>query len=60
MIGQKLKAVRCHRSQVEQLRYDLGVRGLNQFRGAIAWGCRYAEVFQHTDPGLPGREGAER
>jgi len=48
VMRRKLQAVRCHRSQVEQLRYDRGVRGLNLFRGAVAWGCRYAEVFQHA------------
>jgi LmbE family N-acetylglucosaminyl deacetylase len=48
VMRQKMQAVRCHRSQVEQLRYDRGVRGLNQYRGALAWGCRYAEVFQHV------------
>jgi LmbE family N-acetylglucosaminyl deacetylase len=58
VLSRKLAAVRCHRSQVAQLRYDRAVRGLNQFRGAAAWGCRYAEVFQHTDPCLPGRDGA--
>ncbi len=52
----KLAAVRCHHSQVRQLRYDRAVRGLNQFRGAAAWGCRYAEVFQHADPGLPSQQ----
>ena len=48
VMRRKLRAVRCHRSQVEQLRYDRGVRGLNLYRGAVAWGCRYAEVFQHA------------
>jgi LmbE family N-acetylglucosaminyl deacetylase len=48
MMRRKLQAVRCYRSQVEQLRYDRGVRGLNLYRGAVAWGCRYAEVFQHA------------
>jgi LmbE family N-acetylglucosaminyl deacetylase len=48
VMRRKLQAVRCHRSQVEQLRYDRGVRGLNLYRGAVAWGCRYAEVFQHV------------
>lgn len=42
----KLQAVRAHASQVGQLRYDLGVQGLNQYRGAIAWACEYAEVFK--------------
>jgi N-acetylglucosamine malate deacetylase 1 len=58
VLSRKIAAVRCHRSQVAQLPYDRAVVGLNQFRGAAAWGCGYAEVFQHTDPGLPGRERA--
>jgi LmbE family N-acetylglucosaminyl deacetylase len=53
VMGRKLEAVRCHRSQVKQLRYDRGVRGLNMYRGAVAWGCGYAEVFQHVT--LTGR-----
>jgi LmbE family N-acetylglucosaminyl deacetylase len=56
VLSRKLAAVRCHQSQVAQLRYDRAVKGLNQFRGAAAWGCRYAEVFQHTDPGLTGQD----
>jgi LmbE family N-acetylglucosaminyl deacetylase len=48
VMHRKLQAVRCHRSQVEQLRYDRGVRGLNMYRGAISWGCLYSEVFQHA------------
>jgi LmbE family N-acetylglucosaminyl deacetylase len=55
VMRRKLQAVRCHRSQVAQLRYDRGVRGLNQFRGAIAWGCRFAEVFQWADPGAAAK-----
>jgi N-acetylglucosamine malate deacetylase 1 len=50
VMARKLKAVRCYRSQIDQFRYDRGVRGLNQFRGVLAWGCRYAEVFQHAYP----------
>jgi len=42
----KLRAVRAHRSQLEQLPYDRAIRGLNEYRGAIARGCRYAEVFK--------------
>jgi LmbE family N-acetylglucosaminyl deacetylase len=45
VIRQKLRAVRCYTSQTEQFRYDRGVRGLNQYRGALAGRCRYAEVF---------------
>jgi N-acetylglucosamine malate deacetylase 1 len=42
----KLRAIRAHRSQLEQLPYDRAIRGLNEYRGAIAGRCRYAEVFQ--------------
>jgi len=48
VMRRKLKAVRCYRSQIERFRYDRAVRGLNQYRGALAWRCRYAEVFQHA------------
>ena len=43
----KLKAIRAHRSQIEQLAYDQAARGLNAYRGAIAGRCRYAEVFKN-------------
>ena len=55
VIQRKLRAVRAYDSQVRQLRYDRGVRGLNQFRGALAWGCRYAEVFRTVDAGVGGK-----
>ena len=42
----KLRALRAHRSQLSQFDYARAVRGLNQFRGALAARCRYAEVFQ--------------
>jgi LmbE family N-acetylglucosaminyl deacetylase len=48
VLRNKVSAIRAYHSQVQQLRYDRGVRGLNQYRGAIAWGCPYAEVFQHV------------
>jgi LmbE family N-acetylglucosaminyl deacetylase len=41
----KLRALRCHRSQLEKFRYDRAVRGLNQYRGEMAGHCRFAEVF---------------
>jgi LmbE family N-acetylglucosaminyl deacetylase len=49
VMRRKLWAVRCHASQVATFRYDRAVRGLNQYRGALAARCRYAEVFQHQD-----------
>jgi N-acetylglucosamine malate deacetylase 1 len=45
-ILQKLRAVRAHRSQLEQIDYARAVRGLNEYRGEMAGHCRYAEVFQ--------------
>jgi N-acetylglucosamine malate deacetylase 1 len=50
-IAQKLRAVRCYRCQLALLRYDRAVRGLNQYRGALAAACPYAEVFQSTSVG---------
>ena len=42
----KLRALRAHRSQLNQFDYVRAVKGLNQFRGELAAKCRYAEVFQ--------------
>ena len=39
-------SVRCYGSQTAQFRYDRAIRGLNQYRGALAARCPYAEVFQ--------------
>src|SRR2546425_2454208 len=49
MMSRKLRAVRAHRSQVGQLRYDRAVRALNEYRGAVSQAGRYAEVFQFLD-----------
>jgi LmbE family N-acetylglucosaminyl deacetylase len=46
-MARKLQAVRCYRSQLRAFRYDHAVRGLNRYRGCLAGGCRYAEVFQY-------------
>jgi N-acetylglucosamine malate deacetylase 1 len=44
VMDRKLAAIRCHKSQVEDIRYDDAIAGLNRYRGAIA-GCGYAEAF---------------
>jgi N-acetylglucosamine malate deacetylase 1 len=49
VMRRKLRAVRCYQSQVGPFRYDRAVRGLNQYRGALAGRCRFAEVFWHPD-----------
>jgi len=41
----KLRAVRRYRSQVRYWRYDLAIKGLNAYRGAMVAGTTYAEVF---------------
>src|SRR2546423_9340756 len=51
----KLRAVRAHRSQCKDLRYDRAIRGLNEYRGAMAARCRYAEVFQTMGPDVPAQ-----
>ena len=47
----KLRALRAHRSQLGEFDYVQAMRGLNQYRGALAAKSRYAEVFQTLDPG---------
>lgn len=46
VMPRKLKALRAHGSQLGEFDYVRAVRGLNQFRGALAGKCRYAEAFQ--------------
>jgi LmbE family N-acetylglucosaminyl deacetylase len=46
VMAHKLRAVRCHRSQLSVFHYDRAVQGLNRYRGCLAARCRYAEVFQ--------------
>jgi LmbE family N-acetylglucosaminyl deacetylase len=53
VMRQKLRAVRCYRSQLKSFRYDRAIRGLNQYRGVLAAGCRCAEAFCYLDPRLP-------
>src|SRR6516225_1949902 len=45
VMPRKLRAIRCYRSQLEVFRYDLAVRGLNQYRGILGGACRFAEAF---------------
>jgi LmbE family N-acetylglucosaminyl deacetylase len=55
VLRQKVRAIRCHRSQLSPSRYDRAIRGLNQYRGVMAAGSRYAEAFRYLDPYGPGR-----
>jgi N-acetylglucosamine malate deacetylase 1 len=49
VMTRKLRALRAHRSQLGEFNYLQAVSGLNQFRGAMAGKCRYAEVFRSLD-----------
>jgi N-acetylglucosamine malate deacetylase 1 len=49
VMRRKLRALRAHCSQLTEFDYERAVRGLNQFRGALAAKCRYAEVFQNIE-----------
>ena len=53
VMQRKIKAVRCYRSQLRGFRYDRAVRGLNQYRGALAAHRLYAEVFGEVDVAPP-------
>jgi N-acetylglucosamine malate deacetylase 1 len=49
VMARKLRALRAHRSQLDEFDYERAIRGLNQYRGALAGKYRYAEVFQTLD-----------
>jgi N-acetylglucosamine malate deacetylase 1 len=51
MMKRKLRAVRCHRSQMKQFPYVRAITGLNQYRGVIAAKAEFAEVFADVIPG---------
>jgi LmbE family N-acetylglucosaminyl deacetylase len=46
VMSRKIRALHAHRSQLGQFDYVKAVRGLNQFRGAMAGKCKFAEVFR--------------
>jgi LmbE family N-acetylglucosaminyl deacetylase len=45
----KLKAIRCHASQVADIPYDRAIAGLNQYRGLMTVRSAFAEVFRSVD-----------
>jgi len=46
LMPRKLRALRAHKSQLEEFDYVRAIKGLNQFRGALAAKRPFAEVFQ--------------
>ena len=49
VMPRKLRALRAHKSQLQEFDYVRAVSGLNQFRGALAARRPFAEVFQSVD-----------
>jgi LmbE family N-acetylglucosaminyl deacetylase len=50
VMRRKLRALSAHRSQMEgEFDYRRAAAGLNQYRGALAGKCPYAEVFQKLE-----------
>lgn len=45
VMPRKLRAIRAHRSQLQEFDYARAMRGLNQYRGVIAGKYSFAEVF---------------
>jgi LmbE family N-acetylglucosaminyl deacetylase len=54
VMQRKLKAMRAHRSQIRQFRYDLAFRAMNRYRGVMAQSGRYAEVFRVAGENMSG------
>lgn len=46
VMSKKLRALRAHRSQLDEFQYIRAISGLNRYRGVLAAKVRYAEVFQ--------------
>jgi LmbE family N-acetylglucosaminyl deacetylase len=49
VMPRKLRALRAHKSQLQEFDYVRAVSGLNQFRGALAARRPFAEVFQSVE-----------
>jgi LmbE family N-acetylglucosaminyl deacetylase len=54
VMPRKLRALRAHKSQLQEFDYVRAVSGLNQFRGALMARRPFAEVFQSIELG-PGQ-----
>ncbi len=49
----KLKALRCHQSQLQMIKYDEAVQGLNRYRGVMSGQGQFCEAFQVIKMGGP-------
>lgn len=50
VMKQKLRAIRCHQSQLRSFHHDQAARGLARYRGVMTAHGRYAEVFWDIAP----------
>jgi LmbE family N-acetylglucosaminyl deacetylase len=50
VMNEKLAAIGIYKSQLDQARYDRAIAGLNQYRGALAGRCDFAEAFALLEP----------
>jgi LmbE family N-acetylglucosaminyl deacetylase len=55
VMPRKMRAVKCYTTQLREFRYDRAIRGLNEYRGVIGAGSRYAEAFQYCDVRTSGK-----
>jgi N-acetylglucosamine malate deacetylase 1 len=53
-IQDKLRAVRCYKSQLKSFKYDQAVRGLNRYRGALHTQWRFAEAYENLGAAAGG------
>lgn len=45
-VQQKMKALACHASQVDDVKYDAAFGGLARYRGEMTFAAEYAEAFE--------------
>lgn len=45
-VDQKIKALEQHKSQIQDIKYDEAVKGLNRYRGVMSGCGKYCECFQ--------------
>ena len=50
VMEQKLRAIRCHQSQLRSFQHDEAAQGLARYRGVMTANGRYAEVFWDLAP----------
>jgi len=60
VIDQKVDAMQAYKSQLRHAAWDEAIRGLAAYRGAVAFGCGYAEAFEVIELHRPAVRSAAR